>query len=492
MKTHLPFHVPISHKGGSRIRPRQFLGGALVFALMGILAACGSDRKPILVYVTPTPEAIADSHPADFTEDLPDIPAQSQPPTPTPTTPPGVIFGPIVGPNYTPQPTETRVPPTEVPVVVPTAGPSPTPGPGLRRDLMGIQIHPHISNADYSQALYDARDLNVDWIKFQYNWSLLESAPGQYTELFYMLRLYVQEAHNNNFKVLISVAKAPGWSRTPDADGTMRQNGPPDDPQVLANFLSGMLNQIGLDASGVPYVSAVEIWNEPNLEREWYGHPMTGAEYMRYFRPAYDAVRAFSPAITIISGAPAPTGDSDESTDDRIWVQQLYDAGLAQFGTTIAVGVHPYGWANPPDARCCANPSRGWDDKPQFFFLDTVEDYRKIMVANGHSAAQLWATEFGWATFDGLHTQNGTQPPDPPDQPYFSYVNQQQQADYTIRAFYLAQERDYMGPMILWNLNFATVSGAVDRSDPQTGYGLLDSTGQPRLIYQVLRQTPKS
>ncbi len=472
MKTHLPVY-------------------AAILVLVGLLAACGSDQKPIVVYVTPTPEAIADSDPAGFT--LQD-PSQSQPATPTPTTPPGVIFGPIVGPNHTLVPTETRVPPTEVPTVVPTAGPSPTPAPGLRRDLIGIQIHPHISNAEYDQALNEARDLNVGWIKFQYNWSLLESAPGQYTELFYMLRLYVQEAHKNNLKVLISVAKAPGWSRTPDTDGTMRENGPPDDPQVLANFLSGMLNQIGLDANGVPYVSAVEIWNEPNLQREWYGHPMTGEEYMRYFRPAYDAVRAFSPAITIVSGAPAPTGDSDGSSDDRIWMQQLYNAGLAQYGANIAVGIHPYGWANPADARCCAAPSRGWDDRPQFFFLDTIEDYRKIMVANGHSAAQLWATEFGWATFDGLRTQNGKggQPPDPPDQPYFGYINQQQQADYTLRAFYLAQERDYMGPMILWNLNFATVSGAVDRSDPQTGYGILDSTGQPRPIYQKLRQTPKS
>jgi hypothetical protein len=254
------------------------------------------------------------------------------------------------------------------------------------------------------------------------------------------------------------------------------------------------LNQIGTDANGEPYVSAVEIWNEPNLQREWYGYPMTGEDYMRYFGPAYDAVRAFSPAITIISGAPAPTGDSGSSTDDRIWLQQLYNAGLAQYGQNIAVGIHPYGWANPPEARCCANPSRGWDDRPQFFFLDTIEDYRDIMVAYGHDAAQLWATEFGWATFDGLRTQNGTgsQPPDPAEQPFFSYINQQQQADYTLRAFYLAQERPYMGPMILWNLNFATLNGAIDHSDPKTGYSLLDSAWQPRPVYQRLKRAPRS
>jgi hypothetical protein len=261
---------------------------------------------------------------------------------------------------------------------------------------------------------------------------------------------------------------------------------------MLASFLSGMLNQIGQDVNGSPYVDAVEVWNEPNLQREWHGQPMTGGDYMRYFRPAYDAVRAFSPSIVIITAAPAPTGDSSVSTNDRTWLQQLYNAGLAQFGQNVAVGIHPYGWANPPDARCCANPSRGWDDQPQFFFLDTVEDYRRIMLANGHSSAQMWATEFGWATFDGLRTIDNTQPPNPPDQPFFGFIDQSQQANFTLRAFRLGQERPYLGPMILWNLNFATLGGAVDRSDPQAGYGLLDSRWRPRPAYMALAQVPKN
>jgi hypothetical protein len=416
-------------------------------------------------------------------------------PTETPplqAAPPGATFGPIVGPNHTLIPTETRVAPTLLPTVEPTLGPSPTPGPSLRRELMGIQIHPHVDSREFNDLLVRARDLNVTWVKFQFNWSLLEYAPGQYTELFLMLRLYVQQTHTQNFKVMVSVAKAPGWARTPDADGQLREAGPPSDPQMLANFLTGMLNQIGRDANGVPYVDAIEVWNEPNLQREWHGQPMTGESYMRYFRPAYDAIRAFSPNIVVITAAPAPTGDSAVSTNDRTWLQQIYNAGLAQYGASVAVGIHPYGWANSPDARCCPSPARGWDDQRQFFFLDTIEDYRAIMVASGHSNAQLWGTEFGWATFEGLRTVNGGQPPNPPDAPYFGFINQQQQANFTLRAFQLAQERPYLGPMILWNLNFSTLLGAVDQSDPQSGYGLLDSNWQPRPVYVMLQQAPKN
>ncbi|MCD4685751.1 MAG: hypothetical protein K8S97_07430 [Anaerolineae bacterium] len=404
------------------------------------------------------------------------------------TLPSGDDFGPITGPDHTVAPIEYRTP---IPAASPTFGPSPTSGPALRRDLIGVQIHPHIDNNDYSAMLNHARTLGVTWIKFQFNWSLLESAPGSLTQDFYMLRLYVQQAHIQGFKVLVSVAKAPGWSRNPDAGGIMREDGPPRDPAMLASFLNQMLNEIGVDVHGNPYISAIEVWNEPNLQREWYAHPITGAEYMRYFAPAYNVIRTYSPAITIITAAPAPTGDSAASTNDRIWLQQLYNAGLAGYGGNIAVGIHPYGWANASDARCCAAAPRGWDDQPQFFFLDTVEDYRQIMTANGHSNALLWTTEFGWATFDGLLTYQGHQPPDPAGQPFFSFIDRLQQADYTILALELAQARGYMGPMIIWNLNFATLPGAVDTSNPQTGYGLLDTQRQPRPVYHALQAVPK-
>ena len=404
---------------------------------------------------------------------------------------PNVTYGPMVGPDHTLMPTEVRTPVPSAPTVVPTSGPSPTPGPALRSDLLGIQIHPHIDSDDFYAALANAHDLGVTWIKYQFNWSLLESSPGQYTDLFYMLRLYVQETHKQGFKVMVGVTKAPLWARAADGDGQKLEDGPPTDPQALANFLSEMLSQIGSDMDGTPYISAVEVWNEPNLEREWRGHPLTGAEYMRYFGPAYNAIRAYSPQIAVITAAPAPTGDSVESANDRDWLRELYNAGLAQYGADVAVGAHPYGWANPPDAHCCGGSTDGWNESPQFFFLDTLEDYRDIMVSAGHSSAQIWVTEFGWATFDGLQTASGSMPAAPTGSGFFSYVNKQQQAEYTVRAFELGQSLSYMGPMILWNLNFATLDGAVDTSDQQAGYGLLDSYFLPRPVYYALKQAPR-
>lgn len=501
----------------------------LLVTLVGtVLAACTGSEDPVLVYVTPTHQGaatgLASPTPTTATATHTPTPTTTNPPptltpsatqtptpsatatvppatavptaTPTPrlTLPPDIEFGALVGPDYSLPPTATRSVPTLPPTDIPTPGPSPTLGPGLRRSLLGVQVHPNISSHEFRQVLDHAHTLGVTWIKFQFNWSLMEHAPGQYTELFFILRQHVQQTHDEGFRVLVSIAKAPGWSRTPDADGVLREDGPPDDPAALARFITTVLEQTGRDANGAPRIDAMEIWNEPNLEREWRGRPLTGGDYMRYFGPAYQAVRQFSNTIVVITAGPAPTDNLGFSTNDRTWLQQLYGAGLARYGNDVAVGVHPYGWANAPDARCCANPSRGWDEAPQFYFLDTIEDYRQIMTSNGHGTAQLWVTEFGWATFDGLRTGYGTgsQPPDPEGQAFFSFIDQQDQARFTLRAFELGQERGYIGPMFLWNLNFAMVQSAVDNRDPKTGYSLLNSAGQPRPVYHALQQAQKS
>src|SRR5690606_27459362 len=117
--------------------------------------------------------------------------------------------------------------------------------------------------------------------------------------------------------------------RRPNPDGIMHDDAPPDNPQDLANFVSAVLNHLGRDVHGRPDIAAVEVWNEPNLEREWYGHPLTGEEYMSYYRPAYDAIRAFSPEVTVATAGPAPTGTSHWSADDRALLRGLYAGGLA-------------------------------------------------------------------------------------------------------------------------------------------------------------------
>ena len=244
-------------------------------------------------------------------------------------------------------------------------------------------------------------------------------------------------------------------------------------------------------------IDAVEVWNEPNLLREWTGRPLSGSEYMRYFRVARDAINNYSyrmqfddekprntPIIVLTAGL-APTGNSPWSVDDRSYLRQMYNAGLAGLDA-VQIGVHPFGWGNPPDARCCnAVANQGWDDAPQFFFLETLGNYRDIMLNYGDADARIWVTEFGWPTWDGL--------PGEPPEPFVGYNDKWRQAAYTLRAFQIGQQLDYVGPMILWNMNFGWLPQLVSSRDERAAYSMLvPLQPQERPLYWMIYDSVRS
>lgn len=467
------------------------------------IAACAPE--PILVYVTPTPaETAIVSSPvptlevATATVELspttaPTVTANPPSATPQPNAN-ATVVGAVIGQGYTlpptatPRPTNTVPPPTEGPSSTPaptdqppatsTTGPKPTALPNLDAARMGIQLDPTLNQTDWNQAVSDIQKLGVKWLKVQVAWkSLQPNQAGEIGEDFRRLEIYLETAFNSGLDIMISVAKAPGWARRTN----QAEDGPPDNPQDLADFISLMLREFGTS------IDAIEVWNEPNLSREWQGAlAFNGTGYMQLFAPSYNAIRAFSPTMTIITAGLAPTGDNPAvgARNDRSFLQEMYNAGLGQYNDVV-IGVHPYGWGNAPDATCCdMTLEPGWDDDRHFFFEDNIDDFRQIMTQNGHASAQLWATEFGWATWEGF-------PGSAPDQ-WMTYVNECQQGNYIIRAFQIGQSRDYMGPMILWNLNFAMLAGLVDSGDERAAYSLLTPLN-PReraaywMIYDAIR-----
>ncbi len=420
----------------------------------------------------------------------------AQAPTPTPFQ---LTFGPVVDPiTPTPPPQIIFVTATPEPTPTPALTPTPTipPLPTLNADLMGIQAYANVEIDGWQLLVDRVQFMGLRWIKTQINWREMEPEPGVFTQVFSVVRDNLIYAGRRGFKIMLSVVNAPDWARPPEARGKLE--GPPSDPNLYAAFIGTLL-----DNWGTGFIHAIEIWNEPNLIREWTGVPKGGAVYKRYFDAAYQAIRARSSDIVVLTAGPAPAGDTpDGSVNDRRWLRELYSAGLPINDPNFGIGIHPYGWANPPDARCCANPSQGWDDQRFFFFLDNIEDYRNIMLEFGHANGKLWATEFGWASFENLRYRDHVAGPlaIPPAEPSLGWMNrlsEHQQAQYIIRAFELAQSEplaSFMGPMILWNLNFAALSGYVNDgvpSLPEAGFSVLNSDWAIRPIYIYLAQSPR-
>jgi hypothetical protein len=194
-------------------------------------------------------------------------------------------------------------------------------------------------------------------------------------------------------------------------------------------------------------------------------------------------VRAGDPAALVISAAPAVTGINDGivAIDDRIYFQAMLAAGVSDI--VDGFGVHPYGWANPPDSSANAPdpavPSH--NNHPSFFFRDTLMDYADILHDFGVTDKQLWVTEFGWGSFDGFAISP------PPGVEFMADVSEWQQAVYTLRAYELGQEWPWVGPMMLWNLNFAPWLGP---QFSESGYSLLRPDGTPRPVYLALQNMP--
>lgn len=337
----------------------------------------------------------------------------------------------------------------------------------------GVQAHAW----DAPEYVIDlAENLGVGWIKQQVRWEYVESSPDSYR--WGEADRIVDAAEQAGLRVLFSVVAAPDWSR-PGQSG----NGPPDNDQDFADFMGVVA------ARYEGRVHAYEIWNEQNLRREWDGEgvQLDAADYVQLLAAVYGAVKAADPWAVVVSGGLAPVGftDLDIAIDDRVYVQQMYDAGLA--GVCDAVGAHPYGFGNPPDTCYTGgdpDPTRGWDDHPSFYFCNTFQDYYAIMVANGDHRKRVWATEFGWPTVDGM----GVPPND--GYGYAAYITEQQQADYITGAYAWAAQWDHAGVLFLWNLNMWPIvwNGA---ENEMSKFSILRGDWSPRPAYTALQAMPK-
>lgn len=337
---------------------------------------------------------------------------------------------------------------------------------------MGVQVHIH--QEDIDAILGDLQTMGVDWVKVQVSWKLYENGPDQYTDRFPELDQLVSRANVRGLKVMISVAKAPEWSRP-----TTELDGPPSDFDQFRDFMAYLAERYR------GQVAAYELWNEPNLQREWNGFPLGGDSFVALMAAGADGVRSADPDAILISGAPAPTGIDDGVTavDDRRFFQQMLAAGVAD--VVDVIGAHPYGWANPPDSTV-ANPDTAvpsHNNHPSFFFWDTLHDYRAQLEAAGHGEKAIWVTEFGWGSFEGF---NG---PPPVGVEFMADVDEWQQAVYTLRAFELAQQWPWVGPMMLWNLNFGPLLG---RQFSESGFSLLREDGSRRPVFQALQFAEKT
>ena len=360
-----------------------------------------------------------------FTEPATDIPA-----TPSPEVVPSDT--PIVESNDavpTAQPVEPTVAvpnptATTAPVVVASSG-----GFGLG----GQVIHGGLLALDKMQAM------KMSWVKIQ-NYDLAGAT----------IEGDINNAHNNGLKILVSIKDNANHNRITA----------PDYQEQFIQYLEKVA-ALGADA--------IEVWNEPNLDREWPADQMGGANYTTLLKKAYPRIKAANPNTMVVSAALSPTGafsggcgsiGSVYGCDDKPFLQAMVNAGALNY--LDCVGMHYNEGLLPPSAT--SGDPRGSSQHYTRYFKGMLDTYGAILGG----ARSICLTEIGylsgeeWGYLPSAFSWNPS-----------SAINMTvaQHAEYLGQAVSLARQSGNIRLFIIFTVDFAILKTMED--DPQAGYSLV-------------------
>ncbi len=269
--------------------------------------------------------------------------------------------------------------------------------------------------------------LGFSHVKQIFAWEDLEPIQGDWD--FEQSDRIVDEIERRDLQLIVRLGKVPQWATSVDVwEGVDKHDAPPDDLAEWTNYCRTVAERYQ------GRIAAYQIWNEPNLSREWGDQQPDAEAFVQLLAACSQAIRAADPEAILISGGLSPTGTHDASaTPDDVYFDAMYRAGFQQY--IDVVGVHAPGFAPPSYGPDDAER----DGQGRWATFRRVEDLRKIMLRYDDAARQMAVLEFGWTT----DTQN-------PDYAWFA-VSEEQQGEYIVEAYQYAAEnwRPWVGLMSL-------------------------------------------
>ncbi|MBZ0299341.1 MAG: hypothetical protein K8J31_06365 [Anaerolineae bacterium] len=252
----------------------------------------------------------------------------------------------------------------------------------------------------------------------------------------------INEAKANGFKILLGIK------------GDKAQMGNFDSYiGSFADFLGGVA-ALGADA--------IEVWNEPNIDREWPAGSINGGSYTQMLARAFNAIKSRNANTLVVSGAPAPTGFFGAAgcaaggCNDDVFMQQMAQAGAAQY--LDCVGLH-YNEGIVPPTQNSADP-RG--EYPSYYFSS--------MLARGYNpfgGKPVCFSELGYLSGDGFSTAI------PASFGWAANTSVQEHAAWLAGAATAAAQSGHVRLMIVWNVDFPFYTA----TDPMGGYAMFRPDG---------------
>ncbi len=137
------------------------------------------------------------------------------------------------------------------------------------------------------------KEANFKWVKQTFAWETIEGASKGVYDWSIADRV-VTHVNEHQLKLLARVSSDPEevgfWAGSPPANG-----------DNFADFVFALASRYNCQAGSVGCIQAYQIWNEPNLAREWGNSPPDPAQYADFLRKAYAAIKRANPNAIVIN-----------------------------------------------------------------------------------------------------------------------------------------------------------------------------------------------
>ncbi|HYU18362.1 MAG TPA: cellulase family glycosylhydrolase [Chloroflexota bacterium] len=320
-----------------------------------------------------------------------------------------------------------------------------------------------------------AKDAGFTWVKQRFEWRNIEKTKKNAFEWSESDRI-VAAINKAGLGIIARLDNQPDWARR---DKIFPAVGPPDKMEDWKDFVQ----QIAERYKGK--VQAYEIWNEPNLAREWGNAKPDPKAYVEMLRISYQEIKKIDKDVLVISAGLSPTTEqTDRAVSDLIFLKDMYANGAR--GYFDMLGAHAPGYKTAPEtdpADVARTPDLNNNDPSpenlrRAYAFRHAEDVRRLMEDNADQGKQMAIMEMGWTS-------------DPrPNSPYrWHSVTEDLKGDYLVRAIQYAKQNwsPWIGLMTIIYVADANWSA----SDEQYYWAITNPDGTARPAFNTLKARPR-
>ncbi len=326
-------------------------------------------------------------------------------------------------------------------------------------------LEQEVEVAKRDRSLQMIRDAGFRWIRQEFPWEDIEiHGKGDFEDRRWEPHHSAWDKYDNivnlagqyGLNVIARLDNPPEWSRAVNNEHTALT--PPDDAADFGDFVHAVVSRY---RGRVRYY---QIWNEPNLVREW--GTVSAREYVDLLKVAYRRAKEADPDCVILAGALSATIELDaemwgKGVNDFIYLQQMYDAGAADFFDILSM--QGYGlYSGPSDRRM----------RPRVLNFSRPLYIREIMVENGDAGKPIWISELDWSAV----------PEHIP--PVYGRYSEETRARYVVEAYRRMQEEwPWMGVACFW---FFKRASDVERDQAWYYFRMVEPDFTPLPVYGAI------